>query len=412
MKREMEMLNSLFEYATEGIIICNTSGEIRLANPAAERMFGYAKDELKGQKVEVLIPMRHKHAHIGHRDGYMKKPEPRSMGASRDLYGIRKDNSEIMVEVSLSPFETGEGKFIMSFIVDISSRKKSEIELRIAHEKQQQTSDELSKLNAELESKVKDRTEELAVAIQNLAQSKQEVLRALEKEKELNELKSRFITTASHEFRTPLGTILSSASLIGRYEDPADVDKRKKHIERIKSSVTNLTEILNDFLSLEKLEEGIIRCHPEQFDLSHLTNELCEDMRNIAKPGQTISIDYSGDIEVFLDRQLMKNAMINLFSNAIKYSPEHKPIFIRVNVTAGLLRMDVEDKGIGIPEEDQPNVFERFYRAKNSGNIQGTGLGLNIVKKYVELMEGTISFISKYNEGTTFTVEIPLTTNP
>ena len=408
MKRELEMLNSLFEYATEGIIICNISGEIRLANPAAERMFGYEKDELKGQKIEILIPMRHKQVHVSHRDGYVEKPAPRAMGASRDLYGVRKDGTEIMVEVSLSPFETGEGKFIMSFIVDVTQRKKNEIELRHAHERLQQTSEALSKLNTELESKVRNRTEELAVAIQRLAQSKGEVMRALEREKELNELKSRFITTASHEFRTPLGTILSSASLIARYEDSADAEKRKKHIERIKSAVTNLTEILNDFLSLEKLEEGIVRCNPEQFDFSKLVQDISEDMRNIAKDGQTIAVDYSGAPEVFLDRQLLKNALINLFSNAIKYSPENKPIDVKVNVTPDKLHVDIADKGIGIPEEDQPNVFERFYRAKNSGNIQGTGLGLNIVKKYVELMDGSISFVSKYNEGTTFTVEIPL----
>ncbi len=408
MKREMEMLNSLFEYATEGIIICNDSGEIRLANPAAERMFGYTKEELTGQKIEILVPMRHKHAHIAHRDGYIKNPTPRAMGGTRDLNGVRKDGSEIKVEVSLSPFETSEGNFIMSFIVDITQRKQNEIELNDAHKRQQQTSDELSRLNAELESKVRDRTEELAVAIERLAQSKQEVLRALEKEKELNELKSRFITTASHEFRTPLGTILSSASLIGRYNDTADIEKRNKHIERIKSSVTNLTEILNDFLSLEKLEEGIILCHPEQFDFSKAVIDLAEDMRHIAKLGQTIELNYSGSHEVFMDRQLIKNALINLFSNAIKYSPENKPIVVTVDITGEKLRIDIEDKGIGIPAEDQPNVFERFYRAKNSGNIQGTGLGLNIVKKYVELMDGTISFVSNLNEGTIFTVEIPL----
>lgn len=411
MKRELEMLNSLFEYATEGIIICNNTGEIRLANPAAEKMFGYEKDELKGQKIEILIPMRHKQVHVAHRDGYVAKPAPRAMGASRDLYGVRKDGIEIMVEVSLSPFETGEGKFIMSFVVDVTQRKKNEIELRHAHERLQQTSEALSKLNTELESKVRNRTEELAVAIQRLAQSKGEVMRALEREKELNELKSRFITTASHEFRTPLGTILSSASLIARYEGDADLEKRSKHVERIKSSVTNLTEILNDFLSLEKLEEGIIRCNPEQFDFSKLVHDISEDMRNIAKPGQTITVNYAGGAEVFLDRQLLKNALINLFSNAIKYSPENKPILVKVDVAADKLRLDIEDKGIGIPEEDQPNVFERFYRAKNSGNVQGTGLGLNIVKKYVELMDGSISFVSKYNEGTTFTVEIPLQAN-
>lgn len=411
MKREMEMLNSLFEYATEGIIICNAGGEIRLANPAAERMFGYFKEELKGQKIEVLVPMRHKHGHVGHREEYTKNPEPRAMGGSRDLNGVRKDGSEIKVEVSLSPFETAEGKFIMSFVVDITQRKKSEVELHEAHKQQQQTSDELSRLNAELESKVRERTEELAVAIQRLAQSKQEVLRALEKEKELNELKSRFITTASHEFRTPLGTILSSASLIARYSESVDSEKRNKHVERIKSSVTNLTEILNDFLSLEKLEEGIIRCHPERFDFNKLVNDLSEDMRNMAKAGQTITVNYSGENEVFLDHQLVKNALLNLFSNAIKYSPENKPIVVAADVTPDMLRINIEDKGIGIPDEDQPNVFERFYRAKNSGNIQGTGLGLNIVKKYVELMDGKISFVSKFNEGTTFTVEIPLPVN-
>lgn len=406
------MLNSLFEFATEGIIICDSLGEIRMANPAAEKMFGYDPDELTGKKIEILIPMRHRHGHVSHREGYAKRPEPRTMGHGRDLYGVRKNNSEILVEVSLSPFTTTEGKFVMSFVVDITERKKNEIELSLAHEKLQQTSEALSLLNSELESKVRSRTDELADAIQRLASSKGEVMRALEREKELNELKSRFITTASHEFRTPLGTILSSVSLIARYEDNADVDKRKKHIERIKSSVNNLTEILNDFLSLEKLEEGIVRCNPELFDFAKLIQDICDDMRNIAKNGQTIHVDYVGANDVFLDRQLMKNAIINLVSNAIKYSPEEKSIGLKVNVGTDQLNLDIIDSGIGIPEDDQPNIFERFYRAKNSGNIQGTGLGLNIVKKYVELMDGKISFVSRYNEGTTFTVKIPLTVNP
>jgi PAS domain S-box-containing protein len=411
MKRELEMLNSLFEFATEGIIICKINGEIRLANPAAERMFGYEKNELKGQLIEVLIPMRHKQVHVAHREGFVKKSEPRSMGASKDLFGVRKDGTEIMVEVSLSPFETEEGKFIMSFVLDVTARKTNQMELRRAHENLKLTSDALTLLNSELESKVRDRTEELARAIQKLAESKQEVMRALEREKELNELKSRFITTASHEFRTPLGTILSSVSLIARYDSDNDSDKRKKHIERIKSSVTNLTEILNDFLSLEKLEEGIVRCNPEQFDFSKLLTDVVDDMRNMAKKGQEILVDFTGSKEIFLDRQLLKNALINLISNALKYSPEGKSISIKVNCTSDHLKVDISDQGIGIPDEDQPNIFERFYRAKNSGNIQGTGLGLNIVKKYVELMNGEISFISRFNEGTTFTINIPVLKN-
>lgn len=407
MRQEQEMLDALFEFATEGIVICDKKGIISMVNPTAERMFGYGKNELKNKPIETLLPARYKERHEAHRTGYVKKPTPREMGRGRDLYGMKKDGSEIIVEVSLSPFATSEGDFIMSFIVDVTERKKNETDLRIAHERLQQTSEALTLLNTELESKVQGRTEELADAIQRLADSKREVMRALEKEKELNELKSRFVTTASHEFRTPLGTILSSVSLIARYDSPADSDKRKKHIERIKSAVNNLTEILNDFLSIEKLEEGIVRCNPELFDFEKLVRDITEDMRGIAKKGQEIHASYDGIPEIYMDRQLLKNALINLVSNAIKYTPEDKPISIRVGSGEKEIQVEIEDKGIGIPEEDQLHIFERFFRARNSGNIQGTGLGLNIVKKYIELMNGSVSFVSTYGEGTTFIIVLP-----
>jgi PAS domain S-box-containing protein len=407
MRQEQEMLDALFEFATEGIIICDNKGTILMANPTAEKTFGYEKSELKGKSVDILLPARYHHRHAGHREGYSQHPTPRRMGIGRDLYGIRKDKTEIIVEVSLSPFSTSEGDFIMSFIVDVTERKKNETDLRIAHERLQQTSEALTQLNTELETKVQERTEALADAIQRLAESKREVMRALEKEKELNELKSRFVTTASHEFRTPLGTILSSVSLIARYESEADQDKRKKHVDRIKSAVNNLTEILNDFLSLEKLEEGIVRCHPEYFDLEKLVLDIAEDMRGIAKKGQEINAEYKGEKDVCLDRQLLKNALLNLVSNAIKYSPEDKPIRITVESGPESIHIEIEDRGIGIPEEDQQNIFDRFYRARNSGNIQGTGLGLNIVRKYIELMNGSVSFVSRMGEGTVFHVHLP-----
>ncbi len=408
MQREIEMLDALFEYATEGIIVSDSKGVLRMVNPSAERIFGYSNDELNGKSIEVLLPSRYKDKHVVHRDNYIEKPSPRSMGIGRDLYGKRKDGTEILVEISLSPFTTKDGSFIMSFIVDITERKRNESELRIAHESLKQTSEALSSLNTELEEKVRERTDELAEAIQKLAESKQEVMRALEKEIELNELKSRFITTASHEFRTPLGTILSSASLLLRYELPADKDKRKKHIDRIKSSVNNLTEILNDFLSIEKLEEGIVRVKPQIFDLKQLTKEITEDMQTISKNGQTLAWKFSGNTEILLDPQLMKNALINLISNAIKYSPENKNIDVNIEVSKSKVAIEIIDQGIGIPSEDKLHVFERFYRAKNCGNVQGTGLGLNIVKKYIELMNGKISFKSEFGIGTTFFVDIPL----
>lgn len=406
MNKEKSLLDALFEHATEGIIICDERGIITMINPAANKTFGYEQDELLGQSIDVLLPKRVRDGHHKLREGYNENPAPRKMGEGRDLFGARKDGSEIMVAVSLSPFETTQGKFVMAFVVDITSRKRNELELRIAHEQLRQSSDAIQQLNRELEDKVQERTEELAEAIQQLAESKKEVMLALEKERELNELKSRFVTMASHEFRTPLGTILSSASLVGKYETNEDQPKREKHIDRIKAAVSNLTEILNDFLSLEKLEEGVVRCQITQFNGKQLLTEILDDLKGITRNGQTIELKYTGDEVIYADQQLLKNIVINLVSNAIKYSKEDCCITVACNNVDGKLDIHVIDRGIGIPEEDQKNIFDRFFRAANAGNIQGTGLGLNIVKKYVELMGGSISFVSS-EEGTTFTVSLP-----
>ena len=406
MNKEKSLLDALFEHATEGIIICNERGIITMINPAGTTTFGYDQDELLGQSIDVLLPKRVRDGHHKLRESYNENPAPRKMGEGRDLFGSRKDGSEIMVAVSLSPFETVQGKFVMAFVVDITSRKRNESDLLIAHEQLRQSADAIQQLNRELEDKVQARTEELADAIQQLAESKREVMLALEKERELNELKSRFVTMASHEFRTPLGTILSSASLIGKYETNEHQTKREKHIDRIKAAVSNLTEILNDFLSLEKLEEGVVRCQMVRINGKQLLSETIDDLKGISRNGQTIELVYEGNEEIFADPQLMKNILINLVSNAIKYSKDDGQITVSSAVTSERFELNITDRGIGIPLEDQKNIFDRFFRATNAGNIQGTGLGLNIVKKYVELMDGSISFVSS-EEGTTFTVSLP-----
>lgn len=268
---------------------------------------------------------------------------------------------------------------------------------------------QMKRLNGELEKRVEQRTAALATAIDELAKSQRDLQIALSKERELNELKSRFVTTASHEFRTPLATILSSTSLIARYDKEEDTEKRHKHINRIKSSITNLTEILNDFLSLGKLEEGLVRNNPEEFEIISFAQSVVEELRNIAKEDQQIQFFHNKDqMLIALDRQLLKNVVINLLSNAIKYSPTGKNIEFKIDISDNTLLIHIVDKGIGIPDEDQKHLFERFFRAKNSTNIQGTGLGLNIVKKYVELMGGEVIFSSIVNEGTTFTVKLPV----
>src|SRR6185503_8624211 len=226
---------------------------------------------------------------------------------------------------------------------------------------------------------------------------------SLEKEKELGQLKSRFVSMASHEFRTPLSAIQLSASLVEKYAQPFDNPNIAKHVKKIKNAVGNLTTILNDFLSLEKLEAGKVEPAFESFDLVKLSEEITEEMQMVAKENQNIIYQHTGTAgNVSLDANLLKNCILNLVSNAIKYSGENTFIEFNTELTDQECIVTVKDNGIGIPDTDQKHLFEAFFRAHNTGNIPGTGLGLNIVGRYVNLMNGKIDFKSDLNKGTTF----------
>ncbi|SFC45130.1 PAS domain S-box-containing protein [Flagellimonas taeanensis] len=234
------------------------------------------------------------------------------------------------------------------------------------------------------------------------------MLQNLVKERELSELKTQFIGTASHEFRAPLSVILSSASLIEKLNAPDKGEKRLAHLEKIKSNVRHLVNILNDFLSVTKLDEGETKASPEYFDLLHFSSSLIEKVKMGKKKGQSIILECEkAELETFLDPKLMHLVLSNLLNNAIKYSNEDQPIILKIEDKDHRLHLWVTDRGIGIPEDDQKHLFQRFFRAKNSVNIAGTGLGLHIVKTYVELMDGKIDFESKENHGSTFKLEFP-----
>ncbi|MGB5556059.1 MAG: ATP-binding protein, partial [Flavobacteriaceae bacterium] len=239
-----------------------------------------------------------------------------------------------------------------------------------------------------------------------------ELTNALQSEQELNELKSRFISMASHEFRTPLSAILSSAILIGKQNEPGKEEKREKYIKQIKSNVRNLTVILNDFLSLSKMEEGKTAVQYEHFDLVLLAKTVIDEIETSQKEGQTLVLEHSEpNISVFMDSKLMRHILINLISNAIKYSDENTQIDIGISTEKNRVLLHVADQGMGIPLEEQNNLFERFFRAKNATNVQGTGLGLHIVKQYSELMGGKVQFKSEEGKGTIFYVDFPLDDN-
>ncbi len=388
-----EGTDALFLFASEGILVANGESEIIRVNPSAEKLFGYQKDELIGQKIEILIPRRLAEKHVHQRTKYNSSPQSRTMGSGLELFGLKKDGTEFPLEISLSPYSTDEKKFVIAFIIDITRRKQAESKLK--------------NYSVELEKQVRNRTLILEEAIEQLENTKLELHNSLEKERELSELKTRFVSMASHEFRTPLTTMLTSLSLVNKYGEKNDKTSQAKHVGKIKSSIHNLTDILNDFLSVSKLEEGKIENLPQMLDIPSFISEIISEMEFLAVNNQIIQYKHEGETIGNLDKKLLKNILFNLISNAIKFSPEGGIIDIKSCIEDSKFKISVQDHGIGISKEDQKHLFERFFRGHNAMHIQGTGLGLSIIAKYAELMNGTINFESQENRGTTFTTIIP-----
>ena len=403
--RDNSLLKEIYVHANESIIVVNSYGAIIMINPATEKLFGYSESELINKPVEILIPEHSAQGHHKNRENYNKNPHTRKMGLGIDLFAKKKNDSQFPVEISLSPFMNGEEKFVLVFIIDITQRKNNE-QISINNQKKLELlTQELKETNERLEAKVQDRTKVLLEALDEIEKSRTELTDALEKEKELNELKSRFLSMASHEFRTPLTTILSSASLIQDYTLTEQQEKRNKHVARISSAVNNLNDILSDFLSLSKIEEGKVEATFILFDIKSLIEEVIDEMKGILKDGQLINYNHFGNSKINLDPKLFRNVLINLISNAIKFSEENKIIEIETHVEDLIFKLSVKDNGIGISEEDKEHLFQRFFRGQNATNIQGTGLGLNIIASYVEHMSGKISVESKLEVGTKFIIE-------
>ena len=279
-------MTSLFENATEGIILTNKAGRIIMANPASVRMFGYTEEELQGQGIEMLIPDRFKTHHHELRSDFYRNPSNRVIGHGRDLYAKKKDGTDIAVEISLSQYRKDKELFVIAFIVDITRRKEIENNMLKQKAELEKVTEKIRQLNTELEVKVEERTLILNEALQKLEQSQQELSDALDKERQLNEIKSRFVSMASHEFRTPLSTVLSSASLLAKYRTTEEQDKRDRHIQRIKNSVNHLNDILQDFLSFGKLSEGKVITNFGETNLKDLLTDILDEMKAVFKENQ------------------------------------------------------------------------------------------------------------------------------
>jgi len=388
---QQALLKAIIDNAIDGIITIDTEGKVESMNPSACALFGYETCQVIGQNISMLMPEPYHSQHDGYLKRYQETNEAHIIGVGREVSGLRKDRSSFPFRLAVSRVQY-EGRVVFTgFIHDLSREKNAE--------------EQLIKYTARLELLVEERTETLQSLIAQLQKAKAEVSLSLVKEKELNQLKSRFVSMASHEFRTPLSSIQLSASLIEKYAQEYQNPNVSKHVGKIKLGVSNLTNILNDFLSLERLEAGKIESLEQAFDLVTLAEEITEEMQLFAKQNQNIIYQHTGKTStIILDSNLLKNCIINLISNAIKYSGENTFIEFNTEINQSQCLITITDNGIGIPIDDQKHLFEPFFRANNTGSIPGTGLGLNIVNRYINLMNGEIEFESSQNKGTKFTL--------
>ena len=408
-----QQLQAIIDTAIDGIITINSKGIVETLNPSAANLFGYTPDEVIGHNIAILMPEPYHSEHDGYIHRYQTTRKPHIIGIGREVSGKKKNGDIFPFRLAVSEVLLNDRVIYTGIIHDLTEVKNAENEIKVLNRRLEKKVNErtielektvntLLSTNTSLQKEIKDRE----LAEKKLQLSESELRSALEKEKELSELKSRFVSMASHEFRTPLTSILSSASLIGRYTMEDQQANRDKHIGRIKAAVANLTGILNDFLSLSKLEEGKVEVHLSELNLDLLCKEVIEDTKGLLKSEQNITHTIVGENpNVIVDERILRNILFNLISNAIKYS--EKDIACSITFEEEYFQFEIKDQGIGIPKEDQKYLFTRFFRAGNVTNIQGTGLGLNIVKRYVDILGGEISFHSEHEVGSTFFVKIP-----
>lgn len=381
--REHARVRELLESAPDAIIEVDESGTIVLLNRSTEAMFGYRRDELIGQPVEILIQIELHALHAGYRRSYSSHPTTRPMGRGLNLEAQRKDGSRIPVEISLSPVPTDDGLRVLAIIRDVSERRRAAERLQAVQARY---------------------TEELAAKNRELETRNAEVEHA-------NNLKSEFLSGMSHELRTPLHTIIGFAELLKEELEGPLTDKQERFVGHILRDSQHLLALINDVLDLSKIESGRLELRPEIFPLSEALEETVASVRPRAE-SKSIRLEthVAGPTEIFADRLRFRQILYNLLSNAVKFTREGGRVWVDAKGEPDCVSITVGDTGIGIPPEQRDAVFDKFYQVgqRQAKGSEGTGLGLAITRELVHAHGGTISLESEVGKGSRFRFTIPL----
>jgi PAS domain S-box-containing protein len=373
----------LLEAAPDAILEVDHTGRLLVVNEAAEKMFGYSRDELLGLTVEELVPAAERGGHIRHRESYTSHPQTRPMGSGLELKAQRKDGSLFPVEISLSPNRGDDGLRVIALVRDITQRKEAEDRITAIRE---QYMAELAAKNEQLE----DRNREAEKA---------------------NRLKSEFLASMSHELRTPLHTIIGFSELLSEEIQGSLNPDQKRFVGHVLQDARHLLDLINEVLDISKIESGRLELQHELFDFRSCVEEVLAGIQQRAAP-KNIRVENKSAFldQLYADRLRVKEILYNLLSNAVKFTAEGGLVWLESFVRDDFLQVTVVDTGIGIPEEERAAIFEKFYQGRReAGAVQeGTGLGLPITKHLVELHGGTIWVESEPGKGSRFSLTLPL----